>query len=80
MPVDDSGKKQVYPETKEKSKLLWSLFLFFFFFLDLHMWHMEIPNLGVKSELQLPGYTTATATTTWDPSHACDLYHSLWHH
>ena len=21
------------------------------------MWHMEVPRLGVKSELQLPGYT-----------------------
>ena len=24
--------------------------------------HMEIPGLGIKSELQLPAYTTATAT------------------
>ena len=29
---------------------------------------------GVKSELQLPAYTTATAT--WDPCHICNLYHS----
>ena len=34
----------------------------FFFFLGLHKWHMEVPRLGVKSELQLPAYTTATAT------------------
>ena len=27
----------------------------------LHLWHMEVPRLGVKSELQLPAYTTATA-------------------
>ena len=39
---------------------------------------MEVPMLGVKSELQLPVYTTATATTTWDLSHVCDLHHSLW--
>ena len=26
-----------------------------------HMWHMEVPRLGVKSELQLLTYTTATA-------------------
>ena len=26
-----------------------------------HPWHMEVPRLGVKSELQLPAYTTATA-------------------
>ena len=38
------------------------LFLFLFFFLGLHPWHMEVPRLGVKSELQLPAYTTATAT------------------
>ena len=32
--------------------------------------------LGVESELQLPAYTTATAT--WDPSCICDLGRSLW--
>ena len=37
--------------------------------------HIEVPRLGVKLELQLPAYTTAT--TTWDPSHICNLYHSL---
>ena len=37
---------------------------------------MEIPRLGFKSELQLPAYDTAT--TTQDPSHVCDLHHSLW--
>ena len=35
---------------------------------------MEIPRLGVESELQLPAYTTATATG--DPSRVCDLHHS----
>ena len=29
--------------------------------LGLHAWHMEVPKLGVKLELQLPAYTTATA-------------------
>ena len=33
-------------------------------------------GLGVESELQLPAYTTATATL--DPSNICDLHHSLW--
>ena len=28
---------------------------------------MEFPRLGVESELQLPTYSTATATATWDP-------------
>ena len=32
----------------------------------LHPWHMEVPRLGVKLELQPLAYTTAT--TTWDPS------------
>ena len=36
-------------------------FFFFFFFLGLHLWHTEVPRLGVKSELQLPAYVTATA-------------------
>ena len=30
---------------------------------------MEVPRLGVESELQLPVYTTATATK--DPSRIC---------
>ena len=34
---------------------------------------MEVPRLGVESELQLLAYTTATAT--WDPSRVCDLQH-----
>ena len=29
------------------------------FFLGLYLWHMEIPRLGVESELQLPAYATA---------------------
>ena len=41
---------------------LFLFFLFFFFcFLGPHLRHMEIPRLGVKLELQLPVYTTATA-------------------
>ena len=50
------------------------LFYFIFCFLGLHPWYMEVPRLGVESELQLPSYTTATAM--WDLSHFCDLYHS----
>ena len=37
---------------------------------------MEVPKLGVQSELQLPVYTTATATL--DLSHVCDVQHSSW--
>ena len=32
---------------------------------------MEVPRLGVESELQGPAYTTATAM--WDLSQVCDL-------
>ena len=34
-----------------------------FFFLGLYLWHMEVPRLGVKSELQLPATATATLDT-----------------
>ena len=33
---------------------------------------MEVPRLGVESELQLLAYPTATAT--WDLSRICDLH------
>ena len=46
----------------------------FWVFLGLHPQHMKVPRLGVESELQLPAYTTATATQ--DPSLVFDLYHS----
>ena len=37
---------------------------------------MEVPRLGLKSELHLLAYATAIAT--WDLSHICDLHHSSW--
>ena len=37
------------------------------------MWQMEVPRLGVESELQVPAYTTATAMQ--DPSHVYNLHH-----
>ena len=51
-------------------------FFVFLPFLGLLLQHMEIPRLGVESELLLPAYTAATAT--WDPSHVCSLHHCLW--
>ena len=42
------------------------------------VWHVEIPRLGVKWELQLPAYATATATP--DPRCICNLHHSLQQH
>ena len=46
-------------------------FSFFHFFLGPHLWHMEVPRLGVQSELQLPAYATATAMS--DLSRICNL-------
>ena len=45
-------------------------------FLGLLPRHMEVPRLGLQSELQLLVYTTATATQ--DPSRICHLHHSSW--
>jgi len=39
---------------------------------------MEVPRVGVKTELQLLVCTTATAT--WDMSHVCNLHHSSQQH
>ena len=55
-------------------KLVFSFLFFFVFlpFLGLLLRHMEVPRLGIESEL--PAYARATATR--DPSHICDLHHS----
>ena len=63
---------------QQYSLCAYSFFFFFFSFLGPHPWHMGVPRLGVKSELQLLVYTTATATP--DPSLVCDLHHSSQHH
>ena len=42
--------------------------------LGLHLPHVEVPRLGVQSELLLPVYTTATAMP--DPSCVCNPHHS----
>ena len=52
------------------------LSIFFFFFLQPHPQQMEVPRLGVKLELQLLAYATATAIATWDPSQVCNLHRS----
>ena len=51
----------------------YQILFFFFRFLELHSWNMEVPRLGDESELQLRAYTIAT---TLDLSHVCDLHHS----
>ena len=50
------------------------VFIYLFIFSELHLQHLEVPRLGVEWELQLPGYTTATAMP--DSSCICDLHHS----
>ena len=57
---------------------LHTLFLFLrveyiFLFLGLHLQHMEVPRLGVESELHLLVYATATP----DLSCICDLHQRL---
>ena len=58
--------------------VFWGFFLFCFFFLlpflGLLSGHMEVPRLGIQSELLLPVYATATAMQ--DPSRVCNLHHS----
>ena len=55
-------------------------FVLFWFVCFLLFWatllHMEVPRLGVESEMQLPDYATATAT--WDLSCVCDVQCSSW--
>ena len=58
---------------------------YFYFYLCIYFvfsgpppWHMEVPLLGVESELQLPACVTVTATPVL--SRVCNLYHSSWQH
>ena len=66
---------------QNRAQLIFFSFFFLFFFLVFlgpHPWHIEVPRLGVQSELQLPAYTIATAMP--DLRHVCDLHHSSWQH
>ena len=53
-------------------------FVLSFCLLGPHWWHMEVPRLGVESELLLLAYATATAM--WDLSRVCDLHDNSWQH
>ena len=64
----------VVPARPGREEVLYIWFYFIFFILGPHLWHMEVPRLGVKSELQLLAYTTATATP--DLSCTCNLHHN----
>ena len=47
-----------------------------FLFLPMpHLQHMQVPGLGLQSELQLQAYVTATATPDLSP--VCELPRSL---
>ena len=51
--------------------------IFFSSFLGMHVQHMEVPRLGVESDLELLSYATAAAM--WDLSCFCDQYCiSMW--
>ena len=54
------------------SQKWFTLFYLFCVFVGPHLRHMQVPRLGVESEL--PAYTTATPTL--DPSCVCNLHHS----
>ena len=63
----------------EFSNICCLIYLFIYLvFLGPHPRPMEVPRLGVQSELQLPAYITARATR--DPSPICNLHHSSWQH
>ena len=64
-----------HPRTCSKCRINFFIFLFFVF-RGPYPQDMEVPRLGVKSDLQQPAYTTAIATQ--DLSSVCDLYHSSW--
>ena len=72
MPLFSSAHPSVHPSIQHSSS---SMVLFCFFLLGPHPRHMHVPRLGVESELQLPPYSTATATQ--DPSRIWDLHCSL---
>ena len=66
------------PPALDQLEVFWVLFFpFFFFFLGLHSWHMEVSRLGVESELQLqafallPSYSNARSQPHLGPMPQC---------
>ena len=68
----------IFDQLQWNLRFLYTWSTFSFSFLGPHPWHMEVPGLGVESELQLLIYTTVTAMP--DLSHVCNLLRSLWQH
>ena len=65
--------------SKHNSLIFWVLYfyyVFIFVFLGLHPQHIEIPRIGVQSELLLAGYTRAAEMP--EPSCVCNLCQSSW--
>ena len=60
------------------SKIYIYIYFVFLSFLGPHPRHMEIPRLGVRSELLLPAYARATAMP--DPSRICNLHGNVRQH
>ena len=73
-----SEKLQLLLSFQNTSTFSFSFSFFFFVFVGPHLWHLEVPSLGVESEPQLPAYTTATTTTHL--SRVCHLHHSSQQH
>ena len=74
-PEDSS---RVSPMTSRVSKFplfFLKFFFFFFVFLGPHPWHMEVPRLGIESELQLLTYATAAAIPYPSMSVICTTTH-----
>ena len=71
--IKDKLKTWNYKSLKRKREKHLHFFFFSFCFLGPHLQHMEVPRLGVQSELQLLAYTIAAATP--DLSHVCNPHH-----
>ena len=68
------SKFKIHPQKIYPQKFTLRKKIFFFVLFGPHLQHMEVPGLGVWSELLLLAYATATATP--DLSCICDLPHS----
>ena len=73
-PPENSQGGDFYAHLLPVFSFFFDFILYFFVFLGVHPWHMEVPRLGVEWELQL--LATATATVMQDLSRICDLHHS----
>ena len=67
--IHNYSSRSIHLQQSQKSNLFFS-----FFFLRVHLQHMEIPRLEVESGLQLLAYVTAML----ELKHICNLHSSLW--